>query len=462
MDHGRPFVTWKFADHARRPQRRRRRHQPLDQLARRPALDAHRLRAAVRRDPGRHRHRRRRRPAADRARRGRRAAAAPAAPRRDGPARPARRPAGLRRPRRDARCCAPATRDEALAELFARDRPARLPRGRPDARGGVPARRAGRRGRRLRRARCCSARAPARSPTSGITTITDAVRLPVADVTTVGTGAGRATSGSRMTRADGGALMFTGIVEELGDGRRRRGPGRRRPAHRSRGPHGRSRTPRTATRSRSTACCLTVADRDRRRPFTADVMRETLDTPVARRPRARATRSTSSARSRPTTRLGGHIVQGHVDGTGTVARRTPAEHWEVVEVALPADLARYVVAEGLDHRRRHLADRRRRRAPTGSPCRLIPETLARTTLGHRQPGDPSTSRSTSSPSTSERSCSTGPSHREDRAMTSIRLDTRRARDRRHRRRQGRRRRRRRGPRERGRPHLRRQPRRPRS
>ena len=45
-------------------------------------------------------------------------------------------------------------------------------------------------------------------------------------------------------------------------------------------------------------------------------------------------------------RLGGHIVQGHVDGTGTVLERTPGEHWELVRVALPADLARYVVEKG--------------------------------------------------------------------------------------------------------------------
>jgi riboflavin synthase len=45
-------------------------------------------------------------------------------------------------------------------------------------------------------------------------------------------------------------------------------------------------------------------------------------------------------------RLGGHIVQGHVDGTGHVIARTPFEHWEVVRIALPAALARYVVEKG--------------------------------------------------------------------------------------------------------------------
>ena len=48
----------------------------------------------------------------------------------------------------------------------------------------------------------------------------------------------------------------------------------------------------------------------------------------------------------PTTRLGGHIVQGHVDGTGTLLRRTPSEHWEVLRFSLPAELQRYVVEKG--------------------------------------------------------------------------------------------------------------------
>src|SRR6185369_7653752 len=45
-------------------------------------------------------------------------------------------------------------------------------------------------------------------------------------------------------------------------------------------------------------------------------------------------------------RLGGHIVQGHVDGTGHVIARTPSQHWEVVRIALPTALARYVVEKG--------------------------------------------------------------------------------------------------------------------
>ena len=46
------------------------------------------------------------------------------------------------------------------------------------------------------------------------------------------------------------------------------------------------------------------------------------------------------------TRLGGHMVQGHVDGVGSVLTREPSTHWEVFRIALPTDLARYVVEKG--------------------------------------------------------------------------------------------------------------------
>ena len=88
----------------------------------------------------------------------------------------------------------------------------------------------------------------------------------------------------------------------------------------------------------------------------------------------------------PTTRLGGHIVQGHVDGTGTVVRRTPSEHWELVEISVPSELERYLVAKGsitVDGISLTLVE-----VGAGSfTVSLIPETLARTTLGFRQPGD---------------------------------------------------------------------------
>lgn len=131
--------------------------------------------------------------------------------------------------------------------------------------------------------------------------------------------------------------------------------------------------------------CLTVV-RTGDGAFTADVMRETLD-----RSSLGALREGSPVNlERPTRldgRLGGHLVQGHVDGTGTLLERTPSEHWELVRVSLPSDLARYVVHKGsitvdgvsltvaeLDH--------------DSFTVSLIPTTLELTTLGSKVPGDP--------------------------------------------------------------------------
>jgi riboflavin synthase len=88
----------------------------------------------------------------------------------------------------------------------------------------------------------------------------------------------------------------------------------------------------------------------------------------------------------PQTRLGGHLVQGHVDGVGRVLRRTASEHWEVVEVSLPADLARYVVEKGsiaVDGVSLTVVEV----GESSFTVSLIPETLARTTLGRRRPGE---------------------------------------------------------------------------
>jgi riboflavin synthase len=131
-------------------------------------------------------------------------------------------------------------------------------------------------------------------------------------------------------------------------------------------------------------CCLTVVTYDEE-GFTADVMKETLDktslgtfepgTPV------NLERAVTADK-----RLGGHIVQGHVDGTGTVIQRTPSEHWELVEVALPDGLSRYVVdkgsitVDGVSLTVVTVTD-------TSFSVSLIPETLARTTLGLKQAGD---------------------------------------------------------------------------
>ena len=154
--------TWTFArrarptvrhvevrDHPRRPQRGRRRHQPLGLQPRRAPRHPPAARA-VRHDARRHAHGRGRRPRADRPRRGRRAGRAPAAARGHGAARPRAGPPDPRRPRRDGAPAHPRPARGARDAVRARP-PARLPRGRPDARPRLPRRRAGRRGRRLRR-----------------------------------------------------------------------------------------------------------------------------------------------------------------------------------------------------------------------------------------------------------------------------------------------------------------------
>lgn len=137
--------------------------------------------------------------------------------------------------------------------------------------------------------------------------------------------------------------MFTGIVEELGEVTGRdvladaarltiRGP-----VVTSDAGHGDS--------IAVNGVCLTVVELLPDGQFTADVMEETLNrsnlgalqvgSPVNLE-RAAAVNS----------RLGGHIVQGHVDGTGEVVGRAPSEHWEVVRIGIPPAVARYVVEKG--------------------------------------------------------------------------------------------------------------------
>lgn len=132
-------------------------------------------------------------------------------------------------------------------------------------------------------------------------------------------------------------------------------------------------------------CCLTVAE-TADGAWTADVMQETLDKTslggVAPGTRVNLERAMALG-----DRLGGHIVQGHVDGVGTILRRTPSEHWEVVEVSLPPQLARYLVDKGsiaVDGVSLTVVEA----GPSSFTVSLIPETLGRTTLGHKQAGEP--------------------------------------------------------------------------
>ena len=135
--------------------------------------------------------------------------------------------------------------------------------------------------------------------------------------------------------------MFTGIIEELGvvETLEDQGDAVRLTV---RGPHV-TVDARLGGSISVNGCCLTVALRDGE-TFTADVMRETLDKTSlgVLEPGARVNLERAVTATTP----GGHIVQGHVDATGTLLSRTPSEHWELVEVSVPASLSRYLVAKG--------------------------------------------------------------------------------------------------------------------
>lgn len=134
--------------------------------------------------------------------------------------------------------------------------------------------------------------------------------------------------------------------------------------------------------------CLTVVEVMPEGRFSADVMAETL-------------RRSSLAQVGPGSpvnleraapingRLGGHIVQGHVDGTGVVVSRTPSAHWEVVRISLPPALARYVVEKGsitVDGVSLTVSALGSDTNGDWFEVSLIPTTLGMTTLGLAKPG----------------------------------------------------------------------------
>ena len=90
--------------------------------------------------------------------------------------------------------------------------------------------------------------------------------------------------------------------------------------------------------------CLTVAELGDA-TFIADIMQESLNRSALGELAPQSTVNLERALL-PTTRLGGHIVQGHVDGTAILISRTPSDHWDILRFELPADLARYVVEKG--------------------------------------------------------------------------------------------------------------------
>jgi len=129
--------------------------------------------------------------------------------------------------------------------------------------------------------------------------------------------------------------------------------------------------------------CLTVVEVLPGGRFSADVMAETLDRSSLGGLRVGAAVNLERAAA-VNSRLGGHIVQGHVDGTGTVLTRTPSQHWEVVRFSLPAALARYLVEKGsitVDGTSLTVSGLGRDDDGDWFEVSLIPTTLAATTLG---------------------------------------------------------------------------------
>lgn len=176
--------------------------------------------------------------------------------------------------------------------------------------------------------------------------------------------------------------MFTGIIEELGALTRRTDGADssvieiHAPTVASDAQHGCS--------IAVNGVCLTVTEHSAE-GFTADVMAETLARSSLGRLQAGDAVNLERA-VRADGRLGGHIVQGHVDGTTTVLTREPGEKWEVVTFALPPELRRYVALKGsiaLDGVSLTVSGV----TEDTFSVSLIPTTLALTTLGERQPGD---------------------------------------------------------------------------
>ena len=170
--------------------------------------------------------------------------------------------------------------------------------------------------------------------------------------------------------------MFTGIVEELGEIVALEWHGDfarltvRGPTVASDARHGDS--------IAVNGVCLTVTEHEADR-FQVDVMNETVKrsalASVAPGDRVNLERAVT-----PATRLGGHIVQGHVDGVGTIERREPGGGWEDITISTPAELLRYIVekgsvaVDGISLTVVSVDD-------AGFTVSLIPTTLGLTTLG---------------------------------------------------------------------------------
>jgi riboflavin synthase len=177
--------------------------------------------------------------------------------------------------------------------------------------------------------------------------------------------------------------MFTGIVEEVGSVvalDRVEGADARL---RVRGPLVTS-DARLGDSIAVSGVCLTVADLPADGELVADVMPETLRRTALGELRPGDTVNLERALA-VGGRYGGHVVQGHVDGVGTILSRTPGPRWDDVEIGLDPSLARYVAekgsiaVQGVSLTVTHVRD-------DAFGVSLIPTTLAATTLGSLAPG----------------------------------------------------------------------------
>ncbi|WP_345801815.1 riboflavin synthase [Microbacterium sp. AZCO] len=184
--------------------------------------------------------------------------------------------------------------------------------------------------------------------------------------------------------------MFTGIVEEIGEVTEVAPSGDgvrltvRAPKAVSDAGHGDSIS--------ISGVCLTVVDQGDDW-FTADVMKQTLDmSTLAGVAAGRAVNVERATQAHG--RLGGHIVQGHIDGTGEVLEVRRGAEWRVLRIGLPAHLAPLVVDKGsiaVDGVSLTVSAVSPASTAAASPhwfeVSLIPETLEATTLGARGAGD---------------------------------------------------------------------------
>ncbi len=181
--------------------------------------------------------------------------------------------------------------------------------------------------------------------------------------------------------------MFTGIVEELGEVVALSWPAQDAARLEVRGPI----VTADAVTGDSLAVngvCLTVVEAGRG-AFIADVMAETLRA-SALADLAPGDRVNLERAVTPATRLGGHIVQGHVDGVGEVLQRTSGSRWEVVRFRLPTALRRYLVPKGsitVDGVSLTVVELGEDDHGHWFTVSLIPTTLRDTTLGDRAVGD---------------------------------------------------------------------------